>query len=270
MIVQIIVPILHASHFIHKNQLRETNGRFGTSKKFKETHQIYENFEDFGVEEVEKNLEESLVVDEWGDEEDSGWEDDGWEDEEKQKRGPYLVGSTKKSTYYDKWGPNGIYTVAASNTKNITDYFSFATKDSNYTLLSDIGDEILEGLDNIDEEGSWTSNNSLQKVSTLKAELEKSHKKMSVIEYNKKKAIFEYLQRLDENGKGKMYVSMEAAKIVFINAGSYKATMVRKWAAYWLKTGYLLWFIMESIKRPCVFLMMKISPTDAKLGYDHK
>ncbi len=63
---------------------------------------------------------------------------------------------------------------------------------------------------------------------------------MSVIEYNKKKVIFEYLQRLDENGKGKMDASMEAAKIVFINAGSYKAIIIRKWATYWLKIGCLL------------------------------
>ena len=32
---------------------------------------------------------------------------------------------------------------------------------------------------------------------------------------------------------------MKAAKIVFINAGSYKATIIRKWAAYWLKTDCL-------------------------------
>jgi hypothetical protein len=37
----------------------------------------------------------------------------------KQKRGPYLVGLIKKSTYYDKWGLNGAFTIAASNTKNI-------------------------------------------------------------------------------------------------------------------------------------------------------
>jgi len=36
-----------------------------------------------------------------------------------------------------------------------------------------------------------------------------------------------------------MNASMEAAKIVFINAGSYKAIIIRKWVAYWLKTGCL-------------------------------
>ena len=73
----------------------------------------------------------------------------------------------------------------------------------------------------------------------LRTELEKSHKKMSIIEYNKKRAIFEYLQRLDKNNRRKMDASMEAAKIVFINAGSYKATIICKWAAYWLKTDHL-------------------------------
>ena len=121
----------------------------------------------------------------------------------KKKRSPYLVSLTKKSTYYDKWSPNGVYIIAASNTKNITDYFSFATKNSNHISFPDIGDKILEDLDNIDKEGSWTFDNTLQKVSTLKIKLEKSHKKMSVIEYNKKKAIFEYLQRLDKNEKEK-------------------------------------------------------------------
>ena len=87
MIVQIIVPfympLISKKKHIHKNQQRETNGRFRTFKKFKETHQIYENFEDFGVKKVEEDLgvEESLVVSKQGDEEDSGWENEGWKDE---------------------------------------------------------------------------------------------------------------------------------------------------------------------------------------------
>jgi len=68
----------------------------------------------------------------------------------------------------------------------------------------------------------------LQKIKTLKTELEKFHKKISVIEYNKKKAIFKYLQRLDKNDKEKMNASMEATKIVFINADSYKAIIIHK------------------------------------------
>src|SRR5688572_11714281 len=245
------MPLLSKKKRLYKNQLRESNGRFGKSKRLKENVDIEENFE---VEEA-FGAEEDLVVGEWGDEEDSGWEEDNLENEvwvnegnlvwkdnailEKQKRGPYLVGPTKKSTYYDKWGPNGIYTIAASNTKNITEYFSL-TKNSSYnTSFPDTVDEILEDLKDEDEGDGWEFENVLQKIKTLKNELEKSHKKMSVIEYNKKKAIFEYLQRLDKNGKGKMDASMEAARIVFIDAGSYKATIIRKWAAHWLKTGHL-------------------------------
>ncbi len=39
---------------------------------------------------------------------------------------------------------------------------------------------------------------------------------MTVTEYNKKRAIFEYLTRLDDNGKGKMKASMKAVQLVFI------------------------------------------------------
>jgi len=96
----------------------------------------------------------------------------------KQKCDPYLVGPTKKSIYYDKWKLNSIYTIAASNTKNITEYFSL-TKNSTDTI-----DKILEGLDkrdrnkeNRNKEDSWRFENILQKIKTLKTELEKSYKK---------------------------------------------------------------------------------------------
>ncbi len=157
---------------------------------------------------------------------------------EKQKCNPYLVRLTKKFTYYDKWELNGIYTIIASNTKNIIEYF-FLIKNSTDTI-----DEILEGLDegdrnkeDRDKEDSQRFENILQKIKTLKTELEKFHKKISVIEYNKKKAIFKYLQRLDKNDKEKMNASMEATKIVFINADSYKAIIIHKQVAYWLETG---------------------------------
>ncbi|CAI2187218.1 18244_t:CDS:2 [Funneliformis geosporum] len=48
---------------------------------------------------------------------------------------------------------------------------------------------------------------------------------MSIIEYNKKRAIFKYLQRLDKNGRGKMAASLKAAKIVFINAKKHQKTV---------------------------------------------
>ncbi|CAI2189988.1 8072_t:CDS:2 [Funneliformis geosporum] len=145
-------------HWMHhyKNLLRESNGRFGKSKKFEENFGAEENFG------IEEDFEENLLFgewkgkeNEWGDEEDSGWKVENLNEEWVKK----------------KFSPNGAFTIAAK--------------------------------------------------------------------YNKKRAIFKYLQRLDKNGRGKMAASLEAAKIVFINAGSYKATIICKWAAYWLKTGCL-------------------------------
>ena len=68
-------------------------------------------------------------LDEWGDENDSEWDDEisllsedkalekppelVWSDNthlEHKKRGPYLTGKMKKSTYFDKFGPNGSFT----------------------------------------------------------------------------------------------------------------------------------------------------------------
>src|SRR6266498_245972 len=234
------MPLTSKKKCCYKNQLRKSNGRFGNSKKFKENFGAEENFR------VEEVLGEDLVAGDWEDKNlDEDWVNEEtlvWKDNailNKQKRGPYLVGLMKKSTYYDKWGPNGTYTVAASNTKNITEYFLPAKDSSNNTPSPDIADEFSEILNNGNEEGGWTFKITLQKINILRTELEKSHKKMFIIEYNKKRAIFEYLQRLDKNNRGKMDASMEAAKIVFINAGSYKATIIRKWAAYWLKTGHL-------------------------------
>ncbi len=63
---------------------------------------------------------------------------------------------------------------------------------------------------------------------------------MTVIEYNQKRAIFEYLIRLDSNGCGKIYASLEVAKIVFVDGGLWKARRIRYFAKYWLINNELL------------------------------
>ncbi|CAI2183799.1 14714_t:CDS:2, partial [Funneliformis geosporum] len=193
----------------YKNLLRESNGRFGKSKKFEENFDAKKNFR------IEEDSEENLLFDsgwkyenlneEWVNEKTLVWKDNAILT--KQKCGPYLIRPIKKSTYYDKWNSNGAFTIAASNTKNITKYFSLVRDSDNNISSSNIADEVSKILNNRNEKG--------------------------------KRAIFEYLQRLDKNGRGKMAASLEAAKIVFINAGSYKATIICKWAAYWLKIGCL-------------------------------
>ena len=53
-----------------------------------------------------------------------------------------------------------------------------------------------------------------------------------VTEYNKKRAIFEYLRRLDENGRGKEKASKEAAELVYIEHALFKARTIQYWANY--------------------------------------
>jgi len=78
-----------------------------------------------------------------------------------------------------------------------------------------------------------------EKINILKIELKEQQKLLTVAEYNKKRAILEYLTRLNDNEKGKMKVSMKATQLVFIKSGPYKARSIRYWANYWLKYNHL-------------------------------
>ena len=65
---------------------------------------------------------------------------------------------------------------------------------------------------------------------------------MTITEYNKKRAIYEYLTRLNN---GKMHASLEAAKIVFVDSGSWKARHIQYNATYWLHNNKLPTFKHE-------------------------
>lgn len=225
-----------------KEQERESNGRF--AKK-------------------------AQIIDDWGDDEDSGWDDhnnswddhdNSWDDHDnswdghdnswdddlsnekkvevelvwsndahlEKKRGSYLTGKTKKSTYFDKYGPSGSFTKAAKGTAKITTFL-------NKSLVPDDFDEIFDELEN-------ERNNQLdlnERIEQLKKELKEQQKLLTVTEYNKKKAVFEYLNRLDNNGKGKQKASMEAAQLIFIESAPYRARTIRYWANYWLQHNHL-------------------------------
>ncbi|PKK45876.1 hypothetical protein RhiirC2_834733, partial [Rhizophagus irregularis] len=184
-------------------------------------------------------------IDDWGDEDDSGWDDEinflnekenkcelVWSDNahlEQKKRGPYLTGKTKKSTYFDKYGPSGSFTKAAKGTIKI----SMLMNKHQSTPI-----DFEEVLDDMEDEGPNPFNLN-EKIEILKAELKNQQKSMTVAEYNKKRAIFEYLTRLDDNGKGKTKASMEVVQLVFIGGGPYKARSIRYWANYWLQYNHL-------------------------------
>ena len=78
-----------------------------------------------------------------------------------------------------------------------------------------------------------------ERIENLKVELKENQRSLTVTEYNKKRAIFEYLKRLDDNGNGKVKASMKAAKLVFIKNASYRAKTIRYWANYWFQYNHL-------------------------------
>ena len=175
--------------------------------------------------------------DEWEDDDDSGWNDDvsllnenepfklAWSDNtcfKKKKRGPYLVGKIKKSIYFDKYGPSGSFTKVAKGTANIL------TLINKHQLTPIDFEEVLDDAE--DEEQNLLNLN--EKINILKIELKEQQKLLTVAEYNKKRAILEYLTRLNDNEKGKMKVSMKATQLVFIKSGPYKARSIRYWTNY--------------------------------------
>ena len=137
--------------------------------------------------------------DDWGNDDDSSQdEDDGnwdevflpnkekncelvWSDSahlEQKKRGPYLIGKTKKSTYFDKYGPSGSFTKAAIGTANIL------TLINKHKSIPDDFDEVLDDMEN--EEFNHTLLNLKERVENLKVELKEKQKSLTVTEYNKK------------------------------------------------------------------------------------
>ncbi len=133
------------------------------------------------------------IIDDWGDEDDSEWDDEinllsekedkyklVWSDNaefEQKKRGPYLTGKTKKSTYFDKYGPSGCFTKAAKGTAKIT---SFLNKRQ---VIPDDFDEVLDDMDDMKNE---EQNDLKKKLESLKIELKEKQKSLTVAEYNKK------------------------------------------------------------------------------------
>jgi len=96
-------------------------------------------------------------------------------------------------------------------------------------------DDFLEVLDDVDDEERNQQSDILERLEILKKELCEQQKNLSVVNYNKKRAIFEYLNHLDSNGKGKIKASETASQLVYIDALPYRARAIRNWATYWLE-----------------------------------
>jgi len=168
-------------------------------------------------------------AEEWGDDDDSGWEDEvnlmcnlKWNADnefEKKKRGLYKASKISKSTYYDKWGPSGSFTKSAISTSKITSFFptQFNADDENLDEIESQSEQ--SEISESEEENLYKVNNIDAKINALRRELESQHNKMKVVEYNKKRAIFEYLKLLDKNGGEKMKASLDIAQMVFVDGG---------------------------------------------------
>ena len=184
-----------------------------------------------------EKLWENDEVSDWGSDVDSATEQDIWDrlskdnlwlkwradaSLEKSGRGPYNMGKTPKSTYYDKWGPSGSWTAAAKGSPKLERFFNQAAAENNQQIES--VQDVLS-----DEEFALPSEND---VLILEKDLKENFNRMPAQEYVKKRVIFEYLVRLLK-GEKKMKASMEAVKIVYNSDRKWTATRVREMAKYW-------------------------------------
>src|SRR4051794_30120148 len=113
------------------------------------------------------------------------------------KRGSYKIGKIPKSTYYDKYSQNGMLTKAAADTKKITKFFKI--RDTQVT------NRRLPSSDSESEVVNLYTYKITEKIKDLKEQLEKQHNQLTIVEYNHKRTIFEYLTLLNSNdGRGRI------------------------------------------------------------------
>ncbi|CAB4429628.1 unnamed protein product [Rhizophagus irregularis] len=143
--------------------------------------------------------------DEWDDENDSGWDEE-------------FSLLNEKEAFEDK--PLeltcGSFTKAAKGTIKISTFI-------NNKLIPDDFEDVLDDMD--EEERNQLDVG--EKIENLKTDLKEKQKILTAAEYNRKRAIYEYLTRLGENGKGKMKASKEAAHLIFIDCAPYRARSIQ-------------------------------------------
>ncbi|CAG8721727.1 6914_t:CDS:2, partial [Racocetra persica] len=227
-----------------RNQNRNGKGRYCNPKKVLHISVILtdqENLEDKFGELYNSDREGELDVSDRKESKDDGWNkydelnvsDLEWGDKEdkKIKRGPYMKGWTLKSTYYDKYEPNGIFTKAAVGTKKITSFFN--------NIETQVTNLQPNELDKVSSDSESETDSYVYKINKrakdLKKQLDQNHGILTVKEYNYKRAIFEYLSLLsNNNGHGKIKASLEVMQKVFIDGGMWKVRTIRYFTEYWL------------------------------------
>jgi len=127
----------------------------------------------------------------------------------------------------------------AIGTSKITRFFPTQSNVDDAITRLDQNIETESEQSESDKEDLYEINKINAKIKALKEELEGHHNKMKVNKYNKKRAIFEYLKLLDKNGAGKVKASLNAAQMVFIDGGVWKARQIQYWVNYWLLNNAL-------------------------------
>ena len=138
---------------LYKNQERDKNGLF-----------VKKNTEEIEEDNDENN--ENNIDDNWFVKENERFQrlqklDLTWKnkvDKSIGKRDLYMTGKLPKSTYYDKYGPNGSFTKAAKGTAKITSFWNNPA-------------QVIDDLDDLEEEDIWETEVFNKKRENLKKEL---------------------------------------------------------------------------------------------------
>ena len=89
-----------------------------------------------------------------------------------------MTGKTKKSTFYDKYGPSGSFTLAAKGTAKITKFLQPVNNDASPELLPD---DFLEVLNDIDDEEQIQQFSIQEKLEILKEKFHAQKKNLSML-----------------------------------------------------------------------------------------
>ncbi|CAG8634879.1 9973_t:CDS:2 [Dentiscutata heterogama] len=194
-----------------RNQNRNSEGRYCNPKKVLHILVILtdqENLEDEFGELYNSDREGELNVSDRKESKDDSW----------NKYDELNVSDleTPKLTYYDKYGPNGIFTKAAVGTKKITSFFN----NIETQVINLQPNELDKASSDLESETNLYVYKINKRTKDLKKQLEQNHGTLTVKEYNYKRAIFEYFSLLsNNNSRGKIKASLEVARKVFIDGG---------------------------------------------------
>lgn len=136
---------------------------------------------------------------------------------EPERENTRVIKGVPKTTYYRKFGVSGMLANAAKKTHKITNFFGPTAESS--TSVSSASSGFSNKLDG--------------EITQLREDLLKNGRVLTALEYNERRAVYEYLMRLD-NGHGKIKASQEAANMVYISPRPHRSKRIRSVANFYL------------------------------------